>query len=323
MSKIISTSTQRLDVFLSTYLNLSRNQIATLIKNEKVKVNSKIVKASFKLNIDDEIEYEFIQAKEKENKYEAKFDVEIIYEDDDILLINKPINVATHGASSLKEASLVEWLLQNNYKLCDINGNFRAGIVHRLDKATSGALIVAKNNSSYEFLANEIKNRLVDRIYLAITNDFINKDYIECYIKRNEKNRLKMQALSLEECKKKYKENIDKYGKLSKTNFINLDKNNKAALIAAKLQSGRTHQIRVSLASVNRYILGDTLYAKNQNEKRLMLHSFFIAFTHPQSKKRMQFIANFDENFKEKLQEFKKETYDKDYALRLLRDFSI
>lgn len=294
MSKIIADEIKRLDVFLAEKLGQSRSQISNLIKNQNVLVNDKSTKCSYMLNLNDEILINYPEIQDINAKYEANFDVEIIYEDEYMLVINKPNGVATHGCSSLKEASLVEWLIEKNYKLADINGKVRAGIVHRLDKDTSGIMLVAKTNEAYISLANQIKNKEVNRIYLAITNHTINQKNIEKYIKRNENNRLKMQSLSKDECIKKYGLNESRWGKWARTHFVNLASLDDKALISAKLESGRTHQIRTHLASVNRYILGDTIYAdeKSKNKaNRLMLHSFYINYKHPISNEFMEFYT--------------------------------
>lgn len=320
MSKIIASKNERIDIFLANELNETRSKVSSLIKDKNVLVNNKEIKCSYKLNIGDEIKINYPEIKNTRIKFQVNFDVKIIYEDEHILVVNKPSGVATHGASSLKEASLVEWLLEKNYKLADINGNVRAGIVHRLDKDTSGIMVVAKSNEAYLKLAEQIKNRQIDRIYLAITNLSINTKSIEKYIKRNDKNRLKMQALSKDECIKKYGANNERWGKWAKTYFLNLFNKEEKNLIAAKLVSGRTHQIRVHLASINRFILGDTIYSKIY-AKRLMLHSFLLRFNHPINNNAMCFIAECDDDFKECLKDFDDLKLDFDFANNILNTF--
>lgn len=325
LSKIVASEIERIDIYLAKVLGQSRSQISNLIKNQNVLVNNKVIKSSYKLNINDEIEINYPDIKDINIKYEANFDVEILYEDEYMLVVNKPNNVATHGCSSLKEASLVEWLLERNYKLADINGKIRAGIVHRLDKDTSGVMLVAKSNEAYFSLANQIKNREVNRIYLAVTNHTINQNHIEKYIKRNENNRLKMQSLSKDECIKKYGLNEDRWGKWARTHFINLANTNDKALISAKLESGRTHQIRTHLASVNRYILGDSIYADESSKNkanRLMLHSFYINYTHPITNNFMEFYSSNCLSFNEAIKDFKDIKLDLNLAHNLLNQFS-
>lgn len=323
MSKIIASKVQRIDVYLAQVLDESRSKVSNLIKSKNVLVNNKEIKSSYILNIDDEISINLPENEEANIKYKADFEVEIIYEDDDLLVINKPNKIASHGCASLKEASLVEWLLEKGYKLADINGKIRAGIVHRLDKDTSGIMLVAKSNKAYLELAKQIKNREIDRIYLSVINHEVKQKNIEKYIKRNDSNRLKMQALSKDECLKKYGENEARWGKWARTHFINIKSNN-FCLIAAKLESGRTHQIRTHLASVNRYILGDVIYADSKTKtlaNRLMLHSFYISFKHPISGEFMEFISGNSKEFNEFIDKYFQVTLSLDFAKELLKEF--
>jgi len=281
MPKLIAEKEIRLDKFLSEKLNNSRNQIEQLIKKKLVKVNSKIAKKSgVKLKIGDVIEYETPQVKQNEYK-KAEFDIPILYEDEDLLVINKPPGIVVHPAPSVKEATLVDWLKQKGFSLSTIAGEERFGIVHRIDKETSGALVIAKNNKTHTFLSNQLKDKSMGRYYVFLTNLPL-KDVtcVDKPIGRNPKNRLKM--------------GIVNNGKNAKTLFVPIEEN----LGAAKLFTGRTHQIRVHLHSLGRYILGDTLYGpKNQKTKRVMLHAKEIYFLHPNGKK-LSIIAPLFEDFK-------------------------
>jgi len=281
MPKLIAEKEIRLDKFLSEKLNNSRNQIEQLIKKKLVKVNSKIAKKSgVKLKFGDVIEYETPQVKQNEYK-KVEFDIPILYEDEDLLVINKPPGIVVHPAPSVKEATLVDWLKQKGFSLSTIAGEERFGIVHRIDKETSGALVIAKNNKTHTFLSNQLKDKSMGRYYVFLTNLPL-KDVtcIDKPIGRNPKNRLKM--------------GIVNNGKNAKTLFVPIEEN----LGAAKLFTGRTHQIRVHLHSLGRYILGDTLYGpKNQKTKRVMLHAKEIYFLHPNGKK-LSIIAPLFEDFK-------------------------
>ncbi|WP_069633161.1 RluA family pseudouridine synthase [Campylobacter pinnipediorum] len=290
MVEFITKNEQRLDVCISNELQISRNQALNLIKDGLVKVNKKqTTKPSFKVYIDDNILVEFAKPKIKEDKFQADFDVPIIYEDDDLLVINKPPHIAVHGASSLKEASLVEWLNQNNFMLSNLNGDIRAGIVHRLDKGTSGALVVAKNNTAHTILSNQLLDKSMGRIYLALSDFALKQNcIIQRPIGRNNKNRLKKAIIQ--------------DGRDAKTAFLNLISSKNANLIAAKLFTGRTHQIRVHLESINRHILGDDLYGfKSEKDKisRVMLHAYMLYFIHPITKQRMEFKAPFYDDFEQ------------------------
>lgn len=306
----------RLDIFLSDKLEISRNQVANLIKSRLVKIDKKIVqKASVKLNLNDKIEINFVNNRIQKPDFEINFDVPIIYEDDDLLVLNKPANLVVHQAPSLKEATLVDWLSAKGFLLSTLSGESRAGIVHRLDRGTSGAIVVAKNNPTHAALSAQLSDKSMGRIYLAITDLALKQNcVVNRSIGRNSSNRLKKAIVS--------------DGKEAKSAFANLliNENNKQKtnvnLIAAKLFTGRTHQIRVHLASINRHILGDTLYGfKSENDKiaRVMLHAFGIYFTHPTTKKQMSFVAPIWSDFMEILiTNFDKEIVDEKIDLKKL-----
>jgi len=279
MEKITSDTNERLDKFLSKKLNVSRNQVEQLIKKGHVKINQKEAKkGGIKLIPGDIIEINYPKPEKKETK-KAEFDVPILYEDEDLLVINKPPGVVVHPAPSYKEATLVDWLKQKGYSLSTLAGEERFGIVHRIDKETSGALVIAKNNKTHEFLSNQLKDKSMGRYYLMLLNEPLKETKcVEAPIGRNPKNRLKM--------------GIVKGGKEAKTLFVPIYKN----LTAAKLYTGRTHQIRVHLGKLGRYILGDETYGKkNQNIPRVMLHAREIYFTHPNGKKLSIIAPLFDD----------------------------
>jgi 23S rRNA pseudouridine1911/1915/1917 synthase len=274
---------ERVDKFLSNKLNVSRNQIENLIKKGLVKIEDKTIKkGGIKLKKNQKIEVTIPQLEEKETK-KANFDIPILYQDEDLLIINKPPGIVVHPAPSFKEATLVDWLKQNNYSLSTIAGEERFGIVHRIDKETSGALVIAKNNKTHEFLSNQLKDKSMGRYYLMLLNEPLKEaKCVNAPIGRNPKNRIKMAIVN--------------NGKDAKTLFIPIFKN----LTAAKLFTGRTHQIRVHLTRLRRYILGDTTYgAKNQN-LRVMLHAYELYLTHPNGKK-LSIIAPIFDDFKSNL----------------------
>jgi 23S rRNA pseudouridine1911/1915/1917 synthase len=285
LEKIVADENERIDKFLSKKFDVSRNQIETLIKKSFVKLNSKEVKkGGVKLNIGDVIEVTFPKTKKTKENFEVNFDIEVLYEDEDLMVINKPPGVVVHPAPSVKEATLVDWLKSKNYRLSTIAGEERFGIVHRIDKETSGALLIAKNNKTHEFLSAQLKDKTMGRYYLMLLNEPLKEAVcIDKSIGRNPKNRLKMACI--------------KNGRAAKTLFIPLGEN----LAAAKLFTGRTHQIRVHLTSIGRYILGDKLYGKKkQNINRVMLHAREIYFIHPSNKK-LSIIAPIFEDFKKLL----------------------
>ena len=291
----------RADKIMSQELELSRSQIEKFIKNIGIKVNGKnINKSSHKLFIDDEVTYEFVLAKEEESEYEVDFDVDILFEDEDMLIVNKPPFLTVHGAPSVKEATLVDWLKKKDISLSTISGEQRHGIVHRIDKESSGALVIAKNNEAHINLSRQLEDKSMGRYYLSIIDLPLKEDIIvEKPIGRNPKNRIMM--------------SVTPNGKFAKSYFskILLSNNEKFELIAAKLYTGRTHQIRVHLNSLSRHILGDSLYGfKSQSAKinRVMLHAYILYLKHPKSGEMMLVKAPLFDDFKQVLHKY----FDKD-----------
>lgn len=305
---------QRFDVFLSYFLKISREQSNKLIKSKEFYINSKKAKSStiikyldeikvddVCIKVDDDIESNVssfnsvLQGLKKPDEikfYDVDNEnlVDVLYEDEKFMVINKPTNLSTHGASSLDEPSLVDWLLKYKPRLSDILGKERSGIVHRLDKCTSGALIVAKDNDTHLYLSNKFANQDVLRVYLALINLPLKEDKVRLqrYIDRNEKNRLKKIALS----------SPSKNAKFSETLFANLYTFKDSALVCAKLYTGKTHQIRAHLESLSRHILGDELYGYKGKMERVMLHAFIIGINHPVTGEFLQFVSPFDDNFR-------------------------
>ncbi|KGI56374.1 RluA family pseudouridine synthase [Campylobacter sp. MIT 97-5078] len=297
MQKILVSEISRLDIFLSKNLQQSRHQIATLIKNGGVKVNDHLeLKPSFKLKINDEINVRRLETSPKQSKFDFDFDINVLYEDEDLLVLNKPPKLVVHAALSVKEATLVDYLLAKNYALSTLGGELRAGLVHRLDKDTSGAILIAKNNATHKALSEQLLDKSMGRLYLALSDLPLKENYIlvEKALARNPHNRLKKIALDPQ------KANLNG-AKSAKSAFINLlikEDKTSPALIAAKLFSGRTHQIRAHLESLNRHILGDELYGfKGVKYERVMLHAYFLYFMHPKSQKKLCIKAPIYDDF--------------------------
>lgn len=286
----------RLDVKLAKILNQSRSQVSLLIENNAVLVNDKAQnKNSFKLKCGDIITLKTLPKKEVSAQYQVDFDVKVLFEDEDVLVLNKPQNLVVHGASSVKEATLVDWLLSQNYTLSNLAGELRAGLVHRLDKETSGAIIIAKNNFSHQKLSVQLQDKSLGRIYLALIDLPLKEDkiIINKALARSMQNRIKKIALDESSFNPKIK------AKEAKSAFMNLVGAKDVNLIAAKLFSGRTHQIRAHLASINRHILGDTFYGYKGNEAcRVMLHAYFVYFKHPKTDELIFVKAPLMEDFK-------------------------
>lgn len=309
----------RLDKFLTSNIDASRNQLEQLIKKEFVKVDDKIInKTGLKLKIGQKVEVFLPENKNFNQKSEdfilnslKNVEVKIIYEDESILVINKPRNLTVHNAASVKEATLVDWLKQKNISLSTISGEERYGIVHRLDKGTSGILIIAKTNEAHINIAKQLEARNIGRYYLAIIDLELKEDIsIEEPIARNPNNRLKMA--------------IVKEGRYAKTSFCKIltSKNSKYELIACKLFTGRTHQIRVHLNSLNRHILGDTLYGFKGDLNRMegfFLHAYCLVFKHPIKNEEMCLLAPIQED----MQNFINENFDKEIINEKLKEFNI
>ncbi|AXX86876.1 23S rRNA pseudouridine synthase [Malaciobacter marinus] len=304
-------SPNRLDKFLSMHIDASRNQIEQLIKKGFVKVDEKeSKKTGLKLKENQKVSVNFPKAeiskiKDKDFIIESLKgkEIKVIYEDEHILVLNKPYNLTVHDAPSVKDATLVDWLKLKDISLSTISGEQRHGIVHRLDKGTSGVMVVAKSNEAHAKLAKQLEDKSMGRYYLAIIDLPLKENMImEKPIARNPNNRLKMA--------------IVEDGKYAKSAFakIALSKNEKYELIAAKLFTGRTHQIRVHISSISRHILGDNLYGfKGELNKinRFYLHAYSLYLYHPITNEKMSFKADLPDDIEQFLQNnFKMENID-------------
>lgn len=285
--KYISDKKIRCDVFLSEKIsNLSRTSIQKLIKEKLVFVNGKNIKPNVILEIGDEITVSIPDKKEMTLVAED-IALDIVYEDDYIIIINKPRNMVVHPAAGNEEHTLVNALL-NHCKLSMINSE-RPGIVHRLDKDTTGLIVCAKDDETHLKLVEKFSNREITKKYLAICNGSFSKDngLIDKPIGRDEKDRKKMSVKS-------------KSGKEALTEYNVLISNLKYSLVDVTLHTGRTHQIRVHFSSLNHPIVGDETYG-NKNEKikanGQMLHSYYLEFSHPITDENLSFTVLPDDYF--------------------------
>ena len=299
-------SSQRLDkVLVSKLEGYSRTQIKTLILNGNVCLDEKEMKDPSYITKENENYFINIILKQETKHSAENIDLNIIFEDEDLIVINKPPNLVMHPAPGNESGTLVNALMHyTNNQLSNLDDNSRPGIVHRLDKDTSGILVVAKNNNVHINLAKQFKEHTISRRYKAIVWGTPDNQSIEGYIERNRKNRKKMSL------------NNKGFGKYSKTD-IKLEKTfGIASLVDCHLHTGRTHQIRLHLTSKNSPIIGDKIYGKSKinqfgkdkntfnkfmilkNFERQALHAYHLGFDHPTSKKRMNFDIEIPEDFK-------------------------
>jgi 23S rRNA pseudouridine1911/1915/1917 synthase len=280
----------RLDSFIKNYSDLSRTYIASLIDEGYVEVNNNIIeKPSYKTKIND-----VINVTEKEIEVldivPENLPLDILYEDDDILIINKARGMVVHPSNGHESGTLVNAIMYHcKDKLSSINGVIRPGIVHRIDKDTSGILCICKNDESHKNIAAQFKEHSNVRKYLAIVKGDVLKDSGEINkpIGRDKRNRLRMA--------------IDKDGKEAITRFKVLKRFNSYTYIECELLTGRTHQIRVHMKDMGYPLLGDLLYGKvDRNFKDLdgqVLHAYYLEFNHPRTNERMVFKSDLPEYF--------------------------
>jgi len=279
---VVAPASGRLDKVLSAALNQSRNQIEKLIRSSCVTIEGKqTTKPSHRIVAGTVISYHYVEAPKRE-EIPIDFDVDVLYEDDDILVVNKPAGLVVHPAPSVHEPTLVDWLVQRGVSLSTLSGEERHGIVHRIDKETTGALVVAKNNTAHQHLSAQLQDKSMGRYYLALIDQPLKQSMdVDLPIARNPKNRLKMAVVP--------------GGKKARTRFVTLaTADQDTSLVGAKLFTGRTHQIRVHLGALSRHILGDNLYGikrKNGKIDRMYLHAYVLYLTHPTRGEQLEIVA--------------------------------
>ena len=278
----------RLDQYLTKQLDLTRTRIQTLVKENNVMVNNMKTKAAYKIEFGDSIRVNIPDIIEQHIEAED-IKLDIMYQDTDVAVINKYPGMVVHPAHGHYSGTLVNAILFQIKDLSGINGEIRPGIVHRLDKDTSGLVIIAKNDRSHTVLSDMFKNKEVKKTYLAIVKGKVinNIGRIETNIGRDNKDRKKMAVI----------EN-DNIGKVAITNYKVIDSNDKYSLLEVNIETGRTHQIRVHMKYIGHPILGDSVYGKSDKKNtRQMLHAYKLEFDHPITSKKMILKAPLPKDF--------------------------
>ena len=286
---------QRIDSYLPQVLDVSRSKVSKMIKNEEILVNGKKTKNSYILKENDlvevgEIKEEIMQA------LPEKMDLDIIYEDDDVIVVNKPNGMVVHPAVGNKSKTLVNGLLYHSKNLSTINGEFRPGIVHRIDAYTTGLLMVAKNDKAHKILAKELEEKKTTRKYIALVWGIINTDTgtIDAPIGRDINDRKKMAVTDIN-------------SKDAITHFKVIERYSNATLIELKLETGRTHQIRVHMNYIGYPVVNDPVYGRRKliDNTGQCLHAKTLGFIHPTTHEYMEFDSPLPSCFENILKQFK------------------
>lgn len=280
---------KRIDKYLSEVIeNKSRSFIQGLIDNDNIKVNDKLIKSNYKLKLNDIIEVSLPEPLELEVKAED-IKLDIVYEDHDVIVVNKPQGMVVHPAPGNYTGTLVNALLYHCKDLSGINGVIRPGIVHRIDKDTSGILVIAKNDNSHNFLAAQLKDHSMKREYYALVEGRVKNDIgtINEKLGRDPKDRIKMA--------------IVKEGRDAITHYEVLENYDYTTLVKCNLETGRTHQIRVHMAHIGHPLVGDPVYGYKKSKFKLMgqmLHAKTLGFVHPTTKEFLEFSTELPSYFK-------------------------
>lgn len=291
---------KRLDIYIAENFNeLSRTMIKKLIESNNILVNDKSEKVSYKVQANDNISIDVPEAKETKLKAQ-EIPLDIIYEDSDIIVVNKPKGMVVHPANGNPDGTLVNAILSIcKNSLSGIGGELRPGIVHRLDKDTSGLIIVAKNDKAHINMSEQIKERNVKKTYIALVRGNVPEEEatINMPIGRSTKDRKKMAVV--------------KNGKEAVTHFKVIDRFKNYTLLEIKIDTGRTHQIRVHMAEIGYPVVGDMVYSNGKNEfgvEGQMLHAKSLDFKHPITGKNMHLEAELPKYFKDIIDKLKQES---------------
>lgn len=294
---ISEVNNKRLDTYISTKLDdLTRSMVQKLIRDGKISVNGNLEKESYKVKVDDKIVIQIDAPKETTIKPQD-IPLDVVYEDNDIIVINKPKGMVVHPGVGNPDNTLVNAVLAHcKGSLSGIGGEIRPGVVHRIDKDTSGLIIVAKNDEAHKNLSEEIKNHEVTKIYTCLVRGNISEDdaTIDMPIGRDKNDRKKMA--------------VTEDGKKAITHFRVLKRYGNYTLLRVKIDTGRTHQIRVHMAKIGHPIIGDEVYSNGKNEFNVhgqMLHSTYLKFKHPVTGKELELEAPLPQYFQDVLEQLK------------------
>lgn len=284
---IIDKNGVRIDVFLSEKLNFSRSKVQKLIDSGKVLIDGVAVKPK-RVTAQNEVITVSIPEPEIYEVKPMDIPIEVVYQDDDLAVINKPQGLTVHKGSGTGDDTLVNALLFHLDKLSGINGVIRPGIVHRIDKDTSGLLVVAKNDKAHLNLSSQIEKKICRRVYVALLEGNLKSDEgrIETYISRSTKNRTMMAVSSS--------------GRKAITDYKVIERSNGYTLCEFSLQTGRTHQIRVHSKHLGHPIVGDAVYGYKSNKFKLngqLLHARKLSFIHPSTSSEVSFSAEIPDYF--------------------------
>jgi 23S rRNA pseudouridine1911/1915/1917 synthase len=284
----------RIDKYLAKETDYSRSKLEKAFDENKILVNDIPVKKSYMLKENDEITLPTLE-EEIYSLEPINMNLEIVYEDDDVLVVNKPNGLVVHPAPGNPTNTLVNGLLYHSKTLSSINGEFRPGIVHRIDAYTTGLLIVAKNDFAHAALAKQLEEKTTKRVYQALVWGVINEDTatIDAPIGRDKQDRKKMCV-------------TDEGSKEAITHLKVLKRFKKATLVELVLETGRTHQIRVHMDYINHPVVNDPVYGKRKiiDETGQCLHAMSIGFVHPRTKEELFFTSSLPECFTNILKKF-------------------
>ncbi|MBQ3214212.1 MAG: RluA family pseudouridine synthase [Clostridia bacterium] len=281
---------KRLDMFLlEKFPDRTRSFLKNLIEKEKVLVNDKLVKSGYKLKQNDNVSV-VLPEPELVDIVAENIPIDIVYEDEHLAVINKPQNMVVHPAGSLKSGTLVNALMYHINSLSSINGEIRPGIVHRLDKDTSGLIVIAKDDKTHLALQKQIQEKTCHRIYRAVTYGKFNQEEgtIQTCLARGRSQHEKIFVVPFGQ------------GRIAITNYRVLNYNKGFSYVEYELKTGRTHQIRVHSSYLNHPIVGDKVYGKKGEKFNLigqLLHAYKLVFVHPVSQEKMEFCAEIPDYF--------------------------